>query len=210
MTTAERSAPVCIPLESGDRLTRAEFERRYSARPDIKKAELIEGVVYVASPVRIEEHARPHADIVFWLGGYRMTHPECWVADNGTVRLDADNEPQPDVMLFRGGRLRIHSDGYLAGAPELVVEIAASSASYDLGAKMNVYRRSGVQEYVVWQMLEGRIDWLRLVEGVYQPIAPNQGGIIESVVFPGLRLNVGAMLSGDLRAVMAALESPSA
>jgi Uma2 family endonuclease len=106
--------------------------------------------------------------------------------------------------------LRIHSDGYLAGAPELVVEIAASSASYDLGAKMNVYRRSGVQEYVVWQILEGRIDWLRLVEGVYQPIAPNQGGIIESVVFPGLRLNVGAMLSGDLRAVMAALESPSA
>ena len=59
MTTAERSAPVCIPLESGDRLTRAEFERRYSARPDIKKAELIEGVVYVATPVRIEEHARP-------------------------------------------------------------------------------------------------------------------------------------------------------
>jgi len=201
--------PVGIPLESGDRLTRAEFERRYSARPDIKKAELIEGVVYVASPVRIEEHAQPHADMIFWLGAYRMKHPDCWVADNGTVRLDADNEPQPDAMLFRAGKSRIDSDGYLDGAPELVVEIAASSASYDLGAKMKVYRRNGVQEYVVWQILEGRIDWFRLVEGVYQPIAPNQDGIVQSVVFPGLRLNVAAMLSGDLQAVMAALAQPS-
>jgi Uma2 family endonuclease len=74
---------------------------------------------------------------------------------------------------------------------------------------MKVYRRNGVQEYVVWQILEGRIDWFRLVEGVYQPIAPNQDGIVQSVVFPGLRLNVAAMLSGDLQAVMAALAQPS-
>ena len=41
-----------LPLENGDRLTRAEFERRYAAMPRLKKAELIEGIVYVPSPVR--------------------------------------------------------------------------------------------------------------------------------------------------------------
>lgn len=213
MTTAERSTPVCIPLESGDRLTRAEFERRYSARPDIKKAELIEGVVYVASPVRTTEHGQPHFDLTGWLSAYVFRTPGIVRSIDGTVKLDADNELQPDLFLTwdesHGGKARLEN-GYLVGAPDLALEIAASSASHDLGTKMNVYRRNGLQEYMVWQILEGRIDWFQLVEGVYQPIAPNQDGIIESVVFPGLRLNVAAMLSGDLQAVMAALDQPSA
>lgn len=193
-----------MPLESGDRLSRAEFERRYTARPDIKKAELIEGVVYVASPVRVE-HGRPHGHMMFWLASYEMKHPECWIVDNGTARLDPDNEPQPDGMLFRGQETRLDEDGYLDGPPELVVEVAASSASYNLGPKMSVYRRNGVSEYVVWQVYEERIDWFRLGEDGYELLAPNDAGIIESVQFPGLRLDVPAMLRGDLAAVLAAL-----
>ncbi|MGE0599404.1 MAG: Uma2 family endonuclease [Dehalococcoidia bacterium] len=204
MSTAVRELPTCTPLESGDRLNRAEFERRCSERPDIKKAELVEGVVYVASPVRIPEHAEPHGFMVFWLNAYRARHPEYRVADNGTVRLDDQNEPQPDVMMFRTGPGRIDSDGYLAGAPELAVEIAASSASYDLGPKMEAYRRNGVREYVVWQILEHRIDWFRLVDDSFVAVHP-AGGNIESAEFPGLRLNVDAMLAGDLAAVQAAL-----
>ena len=211
MTTVEHPKALGLPLESGDRLTRDEFERRYCTRPDIKKAELIEGVVYVASPVRIPQHAEPHGYMVFWLNAYRVNHPDCRVADNGTIRLDPDNEPQPDVMLFRapdnGGQARIDEDGYLVGAPELVVEISASSASYDLGAKKEAYRRNGVQEYIVWQILELRIDWFRLANGAYQSVAANQAGVIESEVFPGLRLNVSAMLEGDLAAVQSALHS---
>lgn len=209
MNVAERTTPRCLPLESGDRLTRAEFERRYSTRADIKKAELIEGVVYVSSPVRIPEHAEPHGHVVTWLGVYVARHPEARLADNGTVRLDADNEPQPDVMLFRrseaGGQAVIDEDGYLEGAPELVVEIAASSASHDLGAKMNVYRRNGVREYIVWQILEARIDWFELVEGVYEAKRANSAGVFESAVFPGLRLDGAAMLRGDLAAVLKGL-----
>ena len=204
MTTIVRSTASCLPLESGDRLTRDEFERRYETRPEIKKAELVEGVVYVASPVRIPQHAEPHGDMVFWLKAYQALHRECRVADNGTVRLDEQNEPQPDVMMFRDAPGRVDDDDFLAGAPELVVEISASSASYDLGPKMEAYRRNGVREYVVWQILEERIDWFRLADGSYQPVAP-AGGIIESAEFPGLRLNVPAMLLGDLRAVQAAL-----
>jgi Uma2 family endonuclease len=204
MTAAVRELPTCTPLESGDRLARDEFEQRYSERPDIKKAELVEGVVYVASPVRIPQHAEPHGDMVFWLNAYKSRHPDCRVADNGTVRLDEQNEPQPDVLMFHTGPGRVDEDGYLAGAPELVVEIAASSASYDLGPKMEAYRRNGVREYIVWQILEERIDWFRLIDGEYAAVAPTEG-VIESSEFPGLRLNVAAMLAGDLAAVQAAL-----
>lgn len=204
MTTIVRDSATCLPLESGDRLTRDEFERRYETRPDVKKAELVEGVVYVASPVRIPQHAEPHGDMVFWLKAYQALHPGCRVADNGTVRLDEQNEPQPDVMMFRNEPGRLDAEDYLAGAPELAVEVSASSASYDLGPKMEAYRRNGVREYVVWQILEERIDWFRLTDGQYVPVAPT-GGVIESVEFPGLRLDVGAMLAGDLAAVQAAL-----
>jgi hypothetical protein len=80
-------------LESGDRLSRQEFERRYQAMPQIKKAELIEGVVYMASPVRVSRHGQPHSDIMTWLGNYRSATPGVMVCDNTTVRLDAGNEP---------------------------------------------------------------------------------------------------------------------
>ena len=206
MVTAQRPRPTTLPLESGDRLTRAEFERRYRDRPEIKKAELIEGVVYVASPVSLPGHAEPHADVVWWLTSYRRRHPGCRVADNGTVRLDEQNEPQPDAMMFRDvpGQ-RVDADGYLAGAPDLVVEVAASSASYDLGAKKAAYERNGVHEYIVWQIHEERIDWFRLQEGRYQVVEPAAGGVVESDRFPGLRLDIPAMLRGDLDAVESAL-----
>jgi len=209
MGIAERTSTKCLPLESGDRLTRAEFERRYSTRHDIKKAELIEGVVYVSSPVRTEDHGRPHFIANTWLGVYFARTEGIVPATDSTVKLDLDNEVQPDLYFAwdeaHGGRARL-VDGYLEGAPDLVVEVSASSASHDLGAKMNVYRRNGVREYVVWQILEERIDWFRLANGVYEAVAPNAEGVVESSVFSGLRLDVAAMLRGDLAAVLAAME----
>ncbi len=87
-------------LENGDRLTRAEFERRYKARPDLKKAELIEGEVYVGSPVRHRQHGKPHNHINGWLAVYVAGTPGVEASDNGSIRLDTDNEPQPDVYLM--------------------------------------------------------------------------------------------------------------
>ncbi len=198
------------PLESGDRLTRQEFERRYQAMPQIKKAELIEGVVYVASPVRATRHGRPHAKIMTWLGTYWVATPGVDLQDNTTVRLDADNEPQPDALLRLepevGGNSRISDDDYVEGAPELIAEIAASSASYDLNAKLNVYRRNGVQEYIVWQMYENRLDWFSLQEGRYVSLQPDETGVIRSSVFPGLWLAVNALREGDLAQVLAVLQ----
>jgi Uma2 family endonuclease len=203
-------APAVNSLENGDRLSRAEFERRYEARSDIKKAELIEGVVYMPSPTRSGSHARPHAATITWLGSYAASTPGVQLNDNPTVRLDLDNEPQPDVALLidtgAGGQARVSEDDYIEGAPELVAEIAASSASYDLHDKLHAYRRNGVREYLVWQTLERRIDWFELVDGVYRPREPDAAGLAHSAVFPGLRLAVDAMLRGDLATVLRELQ----
>ena len=195
-------------LESDDRLTRAEFHRRCCARPDIKQAEL-EGVVYVASPTRFTVHGRQHGLAAGWLFAYAAVTPGVEVGDNATVFLDGDNEVQPDVCLFRVapvGSARLTDDGYIEGAPELVMEIAASSASYDLHDKLGVYRRTGVQEYLVWRVLDNAIDWFRLRGGEYVRLQPDARGVVASEVFPGLRLHVPAMLAGDRAAVLAALQ----
>ncbi|OJW14262.1 MAG: hypothetical protein BGO49_10295, partial [Planctomycetales bacterium 71-10] len=159
-------ADLVPPLENGDRLTRAEFERRYRAMPDVR-AELIEGTVYVmASPVRHTQHARPHLRLCAWIASYVALTPGVDAGDNGSVRLDLGNEPQPDAYLFvapgHGGGVRISDDGYVEGAPELVAEVSSSSASLDLGDKLRAYRRNGVREYLVWRVLDRAIDWFVL------------------------------------------------
>lgn len=203
------SQPLTIPpLENGDKLTRTEFERRYHAMPNLKKAELIEGVVYVALPLRIKSHGEPHAYIMAWLGVYKAATPGVGVADNTTVLLDADNEPQPDAILRieTGGQSQINQDDYVQGSPELIVEIAASSASYDLHEKLKVYRRNGVQEYLVWRVYDRQFDWFRLNEGEYIKRKPNENGIICSQVFLGLWLDKSALLAGNLVKVLEVLQ----
>ena len=197
-------------LASGDRLTRAEFERRYAALPENLKCELIEGVVYMASPLRYESHAKPHGRIMGWLGVYTAATPGVECADNATVRLDLDNEVQPDALLrllpAGGGQTRVGDDDYLEGAPELIAEIAASSASYDLHDKRRAYCRNGVREYLVWRVHDGALDWFRLHEGQYLTLHPDAAGVLESPLFPGLRLHVGALLAGDMGTVLAELQ----
>jgi len=191
-------------LENGDRLTRPEFERRYAAMSQIKKAELIEGVVYVPSPVRYEGHGRQHSELATWLGVYVASTPGAGVADNATVRLDFDNEPQPDLLLriIEGGQSQVGSDGYVEGPPELIAEIASSSVAYDLHQKLEVYRRHGVQEYIVWRTQDQATDWFVLREGRYERLTPNESGLYQSENFPGLWLDAPALLQGDLAKVL--------
>jgi Uma2 family endonuclease len=197
-----------LPLENGDRLTRIEFERRYSAMPKLKKAELIEGIVHMASPVRARSHSQPHAAIMALLSDYWIATPGVSLHDNATVRLDLDNEPQPDALLRieSGGQSLVSDDDYIEGAPELIVEIAASSATYDLYDKKQVYRRNGVQEYVVWQTFENKLDWFSLQSGEYVPLQPDDNGVVRSLVFPGLWLAVPPLLAGELPNAIALLQ----
>jgi Uma2 family endonuclease len=188
------------PLETGDRLTRHEFEARYHAMPDVKKAELIEGTVYMPSPTRFKSHAKPHLFINTLFGVYIAHTPGVEGADNASVRLDPDNEVQPDALLFLasdfGGRVKISQDDYLEGAPELILEVAASSVSYDLHDKIKIYRRNQVYEYVIWRVLDQAIDWFYLENEVYQPL-PNDNGIFRSRQFPGLWVDTRSLLAGN-------------
>jgi Uma2 family endonuclease len=203
-------APSVPPLQPGDRLARAEFERRYDATPGLKKAELIEGVVYMPPPVSQEGHSSPHFDLITWLGNYRAATPGVEGGDNGSLRLDLDNMPQPDAFLRVreqcGGQSRIDADGYVEGAPEFVAEVAATSASYDLHAKLNVYRRHGVREYLVWRVFDRMIDYFVLRAGRYDRLQPGARGIYPSAIFPGLWLDASALITGDLLKVTAVLQ----
>ncbi|HKB02523.1 MAG TPA: Uma2 family endonuclease, partial [Gemmataceae bacterium] len=144
-----RSRAEIPPLEAGDEMTAAEFERRYNAMPELKKAELLRGIVYMPSPVRLDQHGEPHSDMIGWLAMYKAFTPGVRGGDNSTVRLDEKNEPQPDILLLipqsAGGQSTVSADGYVTGAPELVCEVASSSRSYDLGVKLGVYRDFGVR-----------------------------------------------------------------
>ena len=192
-------------LENGDHLTRAEFERRYDAMPHVKKAELIEGVVYVASPVSHENHGKPHFQLIAWLTQYWMATPVVEGGDNSSLRLDLDNMPQPDAFLYLlpecGGQVRIDADQYIASAPELITEVASSSASYDLHEKLHVYRRNGVREYVVWRVRDRAVDWFILREGRYERLPTSDDGTLRSEVFPGLWLDPAALIRQDRAAV---------
>lgn len=187
------------PLNAGDRLSLAEFERRYAAHPEIKKAELIEGVVYIPSPVRHSQHSRPHHRLATWLGVYVAHHPGTDAGDNCIVRLDSETEVQPDLLLRRtDGNSTISRDDYIEGPPELIIEIAASSASYDMHIKRQIYARFGVREYLVAQMYEKRLDWFIWQAGRYRMIEPDKNGILCSQQFPGLWLSVDAFWADDL------------
>ena len=207
MRTVE--APRRLPLENGDRLTRAEFERRYDAMPNLRKAELIEGIVQMPSPIRVE-HMEADLVVLTWLGVYVAATPGVRGGGDGSVRLDADNEVQPHALLridaACGGQSRVAADGFIEGAPELVVEISGSSASYDLHAKLHIYRRAGVCEYIVWRVYDRALDWFVLEEGRFEAQTPDDQGVLSSRVFPGLRVPVAAMLDGQLADVLAAVQ----
>ncbi len=185
-----------------------EFLRRYEGMPQVKKAELIEGVVYMGSPVSVR-HAKPDGMIQAWLGTYASRHPDTEVLANATVILDAENTVQPDALLRRlpdrGGLTRVNEEGYLTGPPELIVEVASSSAAIDMRDKRRAYCRNRVQEYLVWLVAEGRLEWFNLEDDEYRPQLPDARGLLHSRAFPGLRLPVGALLAGDTARVLEAL-----
>ncbi len=199
-TTASAPARAIPPLENGDRLTRPEFENRYERMPPGANAELVEGIVHMQAPVHVQ-HGQPHSAIIGWLFAYQASTPGIQLCDNTTLRLDADNEVQPDAMLRilpeYGGQSQTSTDGFVEGPPELVVEIAASSASYDLHDKLNAYRRNGVCEYLVWKTFDQEVLWHVLQDGTYHVRPAGVDGLMKSLAFPGLSLDAKALLTSN-------------
>ena len=196
------------PLREGDHLSREEFMRRWDAMPDLKFAELIDGIVYMASPVS-PTHGRFQSRLDYWLCTYQAANRGCEVGSNGTWLMTASSVPQPDLALRvlpeRGGQSR-EEDGYFAGAPELIVEVSHTTTAKDAGAKLRLYERSGVREYIIVRPAKKQIIWRELVDGKYREIEPDGAGVFQSRVFPGLWLDSAALWEGNLPGLAAAVQ----
>jgi Uma2 family endonuclease len=172
--------------------------------PDLRKAELLRGVVCLARPrVRVERHGRPHGVLIHWLCSYEEATPGVQTLCGASLRLDLGSEPQPDAILRVkpecGGRTATSEDDYVEGPPELIAEVSASTVRIDLGLKRAIYRERGVSEYLVIRPERRRVDWFRLEGSLYVAIQADADGLLRSRVFPGLWLDTPALLRGDLR-----------
>ena len=200
------SLPAVVePLEAGDRLDRRTFHARYERMPPGFRAELIGGIVYVPSPVRLR-HGRPYTNVIKWLSTYEERTPGVETLADVTTILGDDSEPQPDALLrIVGGQTREEHD-YLTGPPELVVEVASATESYDLHAKLADYDRYGVREYLALIVRTQEAAWFDRVDGrlVRREVAAD--GLLRSDVFPGLWLDPAALFRGDMRRVRAVLK----
>lgn len=195
------------PLRAGDQLTREEFLRRWEAHPRIKLAELIGGTVYMPSPVSVD-HGGSDGHVGTWLGVYHAYTVGTASERNTTSFMLADS-PQPDLNLRLlpeyGGDSWVE-EKYLHGVPELVAEVCASTASYDLHQKYDLYESAAIPEYLAVVVFEQEIRWHVLVDGRYQLLSPDADGLYRSRIFPGLWLDGQALLSGNLRQVLDRLQ----
>jgi Uma2 family endonuclease len=193
-------------LENGDRLTQPEFHRRYEAMPEDVKAELIGGIVYMASPLK-PRHGSAHARLVGCLILYEEATPGVEALDNTTAIMDPENEPQPDaaLILSEGGNTWINNEGFLEGAPEFIAEIASTSAAIDLHRKREEYEKAQVHEYMVADMQGKRVYWWKVHRSKYVPLKSGADGIFRSEVFPGLWLDPNALLRLDTRGLLKVL-----
>ena len=203
--------PLAVPaLVTGERMDREEFLRRWEALPDLKHAELIDGVVFVPSPVSVT-HCFYHTHLDFWIAYYTAHTPGLISGAEGTCYI-ADSAPQPDVFLIilpeYGGRTRRGgtNDNYLVGAPELLVEVSVSTADADFGPKLALYQRTGVNEYVTVETQPKRLVWRVLIDGSYRELHPGPDGILRSHQFPGLWLDPAALFRNDRLAILSTLQ----
>jgi hypothetical protein len=180
------------------RLTQAEFHRRYEQYPDKVKAELIGGIVYMASPLG-RRHGTHHPELSTVFVLYKASTPGVEMLDNATAILGETSEPQPDLTLRIlpewGGRSQTTSDDYVQGGPEMLAEVSHHTRRLDLDFKRLDYEQAGVLEYLVWCLEPAELHWFDLTSG--QLLKPDRQGIYRSRVFPGLWIDRQALLDCD-------------
>jgi Uma2 family endonuclease len=209
LSTIDRPERLTLPpLVSGQRLDRATFHERYKAMPPEIRAELVGGVVFMASPLG-NAHGELDRDLGGWLFLYKKSTPGVFSPSNATTILEPGDEVQPDGQLRireeSGGSTRI-IDGYVTGPPELVVEIGVTSRAFDLGPKKAAYERAGVREYLFIGIAPDDIHWFALRDGAFVELKTDGDGLYRSETFPGLWLDPIALLSGDLDTLILALD----
>lgn len=205
-SAAKRALP---PLKEGDRLDQKTFHERYEAMPEHVRAELIGGIVFMASPQGLP-HGRGTWTVARWLGAYEEATSGTEVLPGVTDIMGPKSEPEPDNCLLIspecGGQTWEDERGYLNGAPELIVETSSTTEARDLGRKKNDYESAGVLEYVVVALRSKKVFWFVLHRGKYQQMETDTDGIYRSQVFPGLWLDPDALLRRDRKKLLAVLK----
>ena len=214
------------PLRDGDRLSGEEYWRRYLASAEGTRAELLDGVVYLhrrgeeslfpedefMAPASDGLHCEPQLTLGSFLHQYATFTTGTRASLQPTLLLpNSETKPEPDSLLRVlpecGGRSWHDAEGWLHGVPDLLCEVANSSARIDLGVKYDNYEANGVAEYIVWRTAAGLFDWFVLKRKKYVSLTPDPAdGYLKSVAFPGLWLDVAALLAGDGRTVLAVLQ----
>lgn len=199
--------PLVSRLVTGIHMSREEFLRAWEATPELKNAELIEGIVYVPSPVS-PSHAFFDSLLISRLVIYAASKPGLEAGNNATWIM-LESSPQPDAHLRRlpefGGTSGI-AGNLLNGAPELAVEICVTSREVDFGPKLALYQRAGVREYITLETLISRVQWRVLDNGSCRNIEPDAEEVFRSDFLPGLWLDSKALWSRDSGALLATLQ----
>ena len=217
--------PEAIPLlRDGDRMGVDEFLRRYAADPVVYSAELLQGVVHITRrresqngkemivpPISAGGHSQPHASLITWLGSYAaFTEGVAALSPITTILPSRTTGLEPDAVIRilpeSGGGSTIGGDGFLHGTPELLAEISFTSGSRDFGKKYDAYEAEGVPEYLIWRTAEKEVHWFALKRKKYVALEPHSDGTLRSGQFPGLWLDVPALLAGDMAKVLATLQ----
>jgi Uma2 family endonuclease len=202
------AAPAVPALVEGQRLDQPTFHERYEAMPPGTRAELINGVVWMPSPLG-PAHAEAHVPPLVWLSYYEENTPGVRALDNPSTAMGPRSEPQPDAMLRilpeYGGRTQTDRR-FVRGVPELIVEVSHTSRYNDLGPKLDDYERACVLEYVVRALEPDEVIWHVLQEGRLVPVPPDADGLYRSRVFPGLWLDPAALLARDTRRLRAVVD----
>ena len=220
-------------LYHGMRMRRPEYHRRYKRTPAGFRAELIGGRVYINQDAdgraggdlwdepsgemmgTKRRHARGHSLVSAWLNWYVDATidavPDLELGITPTVILADGSEPEPDLTFRRitPEQETVEDeqfDGWMAGAPQLAIEVSDSTRRRDAGPKREDYERNGVPEYLMLDLPGRRVRWfVRGEDGAYVELAPGADGLLKSREFPGLWLDPAALLAGDRAALKAAL-----
>jgi hypothetical protein len=196
------------PLQNGDTLDQKTFHERYQAMPSHVRAELIGGIVYMASPMK-RPHGTHGSKLNYWLCSYEEDTPGTEVLAGATSILGPACEPEPDGCLLilpeHGGQTWEDGDGFINGAPEWVGEVGDSTESIDLHGKKLDYEKAGVREYAVVALRSKKVFWFVRRRGKFKELTPDADGVFRSEVFPGLWLDAAAFLRRDSKRLLAVL-----
>ena len=212
----QRRVPEADRLRDGERIPPDEFRRRCGVLEAVGvdfRVEYVNGVVRMMPPPNFAGHTHPIRVMQGLLSAYTRQTPGVIDYTESGVTLPVEEtsaDVSPDLCLVvqpgRGGQMSVDDAGYFVGPPELVVEVANSSLSYDLGEKRDLYEAAGVQEYLVHATRERRLLMMRRDGDRFRTVMPDADGVLASRIFPGLVFDTAAIIADDIAAAEATLD----